>query len=291
MVRFFHIISFQKIRVSYGLFAALSDKILIWCDSKDADLKKTFTGDFRHFFIRGLAAVLPTVATIAIIVWVFTLIQDYCGIYINNAAAHLTTILWVRLAHLSSEADISQARAMIFEFWHEKLFWVGFLLAIVGVYIFGRFLASFLGQPVWRVIERTLIRLPVIKQIYPSAKQVTDFLLVERKLEFSSVVAVEYPCKGIWSLGLATNPGIRTLHDALHEDLITVFIPSSPTPVTGYTITVGRDKVIDLPMSIDDALRFTISGGVIQPGHQVVEKELSEPKGLFRRKDSLQEDA
>jgi len=101
------------------------------------------------------------------------------------------------------------------------------------------------------------------------------------------VVAVEYPRKGIWSIGLATNPGMRTLHESTGEDLLTVFIPSSPTPVTGYTITVGRDKIIDLPMSIDEALRFTISGGVIQPDHQLVEKELSESKGLLRRKDSL----
>ncbi len=82
------------------------------------------------------------------------------------------------------------------------------------------------------------------------------------------MVAVQYPRKGIWSLGLVTGPGMRTLHQNLGGDLLTVFIPSSPTPVTGYTITVNRRDVIDLPISIDNALRFTVSGGVIMPMNQ-----------------------
>ena len=84
-------------------------------------------------------------------------------------------------------------------------------------------------------------------------------------MEFSRVVAVEYPRKGVWSIGLVTGPGMRTLQNANEGVYLTVFIPSSPTPVTGYTITVRRDEVIDLPVHVDDALRFTVSGGVIMP--------------------------
>ena len=118
------------------------------------------------------------------------------------------------------------------------------------------------------MVERGFFRVPVVKQVYPYVKQVTDFLLSERKVEFSRVVAVEYPRKGIWSMGLVTGPGLRTLTRSVRTDLLTVFIPSSPTPVTGYTITVRQDEVIDLPLSIDDALRFTVSGGVIVPASQ-----------------------
>lgn len=231
-------------------------------------MKKTFTDDFRRFFVRGLAAVLPTVLTIAIIVWVFSLIHTHCGKHINNAAAHLTAIVWVKLADITDETKISQIQMTVLAFWHKKLFWVGFVLAIIGVYIFGRFIASIFGKVIWRVTERTLIQFPIIKQIYPSIKQVTDFLLTEQKMEFSNVVAVEYPRKGIWSVGLATNSGMRAIQESLSSDQLTVFVPSSPMPVTGYTITVSRDDVIDLPISIDEALRFTISGGVVQPGNQ-----------------------
>jgi len=223
---------------------------------------------FKRFFLRGLAAVLPTVLTLAIIVWVFSLLQTYFGKYINRGAAYLSTQAYVLIAGLSDPDEISRLRGQVLAFWNHWLFWFGFVLAVLGVYIFGRFLTSFLGRLVWRLTEKTLIQLPVIKQIYPSVKQVTDFLLAERKLEVSKIVAVEYPRKGIWSLGLVTNSGMRTLSESLTGDLLTVFIPSSPTPITGYTITVRRDEVIDLPISLDDALRFSVSGGVIQPVDQ-----------------------
>ena len=211
---------------------------------------------------------LPTALTIGLIVWVFSKIQQYFGNYINKGAAFLTTRIYVLVAGLSDPDEISRLRLKIFTLWDHWLFWVGFVLAVLGVYFFGRFLASFFGRIVWRLIEKTLIQLPIIKQVYPSVKQVTDFLLAERKLKVSKVVAVEYPRKGIWSVGLVTNRGMKTLEETLHGDLLTVFIPSSPTPITGYTITVRRDEVIDLPLSLDDALRFVISGGVIQPPEQ-----------------------
>jgi len=243
-------------------------------------LKKTFTSDFRRFFVRGLAAVMPTVLTVAIIVWVFTLIQNYCGAYINKAAAYLATYFWLKFENITNVDKASEVRMMIFVYWNKYLFWVGFLLAIMGIYVFGRFIASIFGRVIWRVIERTLIQLPIIKLIYPSIKQVTDFMLTRRKMEFSNVVAVEYPRKGVWSLGLVTNTGMKTLHESLPGEQLTIFIPSSPTPVTGYTITVCRDEIIELPISIDEALRFTMSGGVIQPPSQqikttqsVIEKE------------------
>lgn len=223
---------------------------------------------FRRFFIRGLAAVLPTALTIGLIVWVFSQIQKYFGNYINKGAAFVTTRIYVLVAGLSDPDEISRLRLKIVTLWDHWLFWIGFVLAVLGVYFFGRFLASFLGKIVWRLIEKTLIQLPIVKQVYPSVKQVTDFLLAERKLKVSKVVAVEYPRKGIWSLGLVTSRGMKTLEETLSGDLLTVFIPSSPTPITGYTITVRRDEVIDLPLSLDDALRFVISGGVIQPPEQ-----------------------
>ena len=233
-------------------------------------MSERFGDDFRRFFLRGLTAVLPAILTVAILVWLFTRIQKYFGRYINVG------VQWIvlQLSAIAARSGIDwippdawwDRIKTVWEAYH--LSWIGFVLAFVAIYIFGRFVASILGRGLWRMIERTLVRLPVIKQIYPYLKQVVDFLLSERKLEFSRVVAVEYPRKGIWSLGLVTAPGMRTLHGNLGGDLLTVFIPSSPTPVTGYTITVNRQEVIDLPISIDDALRFTVSGGVIMPANQ-----------------------
>ena len=215
-----------------------------------------FWADFRRSFVRGLATALPTLLTIALIVYVFNFVQNRIGDPINT---FLINVLHPLIPSMN--------RDQLAAFWQDQWYLraVGFVAAVVGVYLIGRLVASFVGQSLWKVIEQTLTRAPVIKQIYPNVKQVTDFLLSESRFEFSRVVAVEYPRKGVWSMGLVTGTGLDALTKPLGRNMLTVFVPSSPTPVTGYTITIRRDEVIDLPMTIDEALRFTVSGGVLAP--------------------------
>ena len=240
-----------------------------------------FRTDFRRRFSGGLAAILPTVLTIALVLWLFQTIDRHIGRHINTWAKGLATWLW----------NLEKGTAN--EIWGQyHLNVIGFLLAIVLVYIVGLFVASFIGRTVWRSIERLLSRLPLIRQVYPSIKQVTDFLILsDGKPKFSRVVAVMYPRKGIWSVGLVTSPGMRSLQEKASVELLTIFIPSSPTPVTGYTITVRRDEVIDLPFSIDEALRFTISGGVIVPPNEALPRHQGHLGPEDREALSAQNDA
>lgn len=155
-------------------------------------------------------------------------------------------------------------------------FWVygrgqftGFLVAIVGVCSIGAFLASVMGRTLWHMIEKTLMNLPLIKQVYPYIKQVTDFLLAKKSFAFSKVVAFEYPRKGTWSIGLVTGKGLRKVVNSQKKEFLTLFVPTSPTPFTGYVIMSPKDETIDLEMSIEEALRYTISGGVITPAEHL----------------------
>ena len=81
----------------------------------------------------------------------------------------------------------------------------------------------------------------------------------------AAVVAVEYPRRGLWSMGLVTGPPLKPIQRRFDEALVTVFIPSSPTPVTGYVIAVPKEELIYLDLSIDEVIRFAISGGVLNP--------------------------
>jgi uncharacterized membrane protein len=148
---------------------------------------------------------------------------------------------------------------------------VGALVALfIGVYFLGRFLALGLGRALWQVFEAMVFRLPLVRNVYSSVKQVTDFMLTERdEVSYHRVVAVEYPRKGIWSLGLVTGESMRQIHQAAGEEVIAVLVPSSPMPVTGYTINVLRSEVVDLDMSIDQAFQFCISCGVVVPPQQL----------------------
>jgi uncharacterized membrane protein len=139
---------------------------------------------------------------------------------------------------------------------------------IVGLYFLGRFLAFRLGRGVLHLFDRVVLRLPLVRNVYGSVKQVTDFLLREREeIEYRRVVAVEYPRKGIWSLGLVTGESMREVWNAAGQECLSVLIPSSPVPVTGYTINVARSEVLDLNMSVDQAFQFCISCGVVVPPH------------------------
>jgi uncharacterized membrane protein len=118
--------------------------------------------------------------------------------------------------------------------------------------------------------ERAVLRIPLVRAIYPAVKQITDFVLTERsrQFQFSRVVAVQPHEQNIWSIGLVTSAGEWSLGDDGPQEMVTVFIPSTPTSFTGYVLIVPRNKVVELPMTVEEALRLLVSGGVIMPPTQ-----------------------
>ncbi len=142
-----------------------------------------------------------------------------------------------------------------------------FLVAtlILTLYLLGKFVAARVGRLVWAAIESAFFSFPLVRSIYGSVKQVSDFLLAQRKMEFSRVVAVEYPRKGIWSIGLVTGESFSGIRSAANEPVLAVFIPTSPAPMTGFTVTVPKKDTIDLDVSIDQAIQFIVSCGVVAP--------------------------
>lgn len=142
-------------------------------------------------------------------------------------------------------------------------------LFVLALYLLGKFMAAGLGHFTVRSFERGINQLPLIRNVYSSVKQISDFLFSPREVEYTRVVAVEYPRKGIWSLGMVTGDSMLDLHAAANEHVISVLIPTSPMPVTGYTINVRRSEAIDLDITIDQAVQFIVSCGVVVPPHQM----------------------
>lgn len=143
------------------------------------------------------------------------------------------------------------------------------LLFVLVLYFLGKFLAAGIGRAIWNVFERGVNRLPLVRNVYSSVKQVTDFVFTEKELEFTRVVAIEYPRRGIWSLGFVTSESLLDITAAANEPLLAVLIPSSPMPVTGYTITIKKSEAVDLDLTIDQAIQFVVSCGVVVPPHQL----------------------
>ncbi|MEZ6119180.1 MAG: DUF502 domain-containing protein [Pirellulaceae bacterium] len=140
-----------------------------------------------------------------------------------------------------------------------------FVLFILLLYLLGRFLAYGIGRVMYKSVEQIITQLPIIRTVYTSVKQVTDFVFSDNELEFNRVVAVEYPRKGIWSLGFVTGDSMLDIRNHAGEPVISILIPTSPMPATGYTITVLRSETIDLDITMDQAFQFIVSCGVVVP--------------------------
>lgn len=138
------------------------------------------------------------------------------------------------------------------------------LLAVM--YLTGKLLAVGIGKIFWHWFESLINRVPIIRNVYSSVKQVTDFAFSENDIEFTRVVAVEYPRKGIWSIGFVTGESFIDIRKAVGEPMLSVLMPTSPMPATGFTITVPKSETIELDITIDQAIQFCVSCGVVVPG-------------------------
>jgi uncharacterized membrane protein len=239
--------------------------------------RDSFFDDFRRFFVRGLAALLPTLITILLLVKLWEILWDYLGRH----------IIWI-IKQLSVRPDrpVAEVKSLwdyTLPLWLVEL--IGVVLAIVLVYVVGLFVGNFIGRTAWRLAETGLMRIPLIRFIYPAVKQVTDFVLADRKrhLPGSRVVAVQPHASGIWSIGLVTGPGIRSLAESIGQEMVTVFIPSSPTAFSGYVVVVPRQSIVELPLTVEEAMRLLLTGGVITPGQS---KTIAEPLRQPQRPDS-----
>ena len=146
------------------------------------------------------------------------------------------------------------------------VFLFGFILIL---YLLGKFLAAGVGRFFWNLFERIIHALPLIRNVYSSVKQVTDFMFNEHQLEYTRIVAVEYPRKGTWSLAFVTGEGMLDIRSAANEPVLSVLIPTSPAPFTGFAVIVKKSETVDLNLTMDQALQFLVSCGVVIPPHQM----------------------
>jgi uncharacterized membrane protein len=244
-------------------------------------------GSLTRAFITGLATLLPTVLTIIIITVSYNFLDEKIaqpitglirkGFSSEVAKQYFWKDTWsLQEWQLDESIDDSglpeRSGDIPFSQQVEQIIpnWLGFVIAIFLVLAVGIVFRGVLGRQLLRLIEGLIKRIPFIKIIYPYAKQVTEFFFEEKnKIEYDTAVAVQYPRIGIWSLGFVTSSGFRTIQEKHGGPMVAIFIPSSPTPITGYTILVPQEEIIPLDLSVDEVLRFTISGGVIVPPDEI----------------------
>ncbi len=259
---------------------------------------------FKGYFLHGLAVLLPSILTIWLFVWGYTFIHKNISQHINRGLVHIIALashdkvevsdsdiiayleekypelknnrpeleMRAKLPENKPKAQIQVLKKELSKVWIDGYgSIVGFIIAVIVVCFVGALLASYVGKTLWRMTENFIMNTPILKSVYPYIKQVTDFFLSgqeDKKQLFSRVVAVEYPRQGIWSIGFATGAGLPNVVSKIsteRNNFLTVFIPTSPTPFTGFVITVPKSLTIELNITIEEAFRFVVSGGVINP--------------------------
>jgi uncharacterized membrane protein len=141
---------------------------------------------------------------------------------------------------------------------------LGAVLTAVIVFVTGMLVTNLFGMQLFNIGERILQRIPLVRSIYASVKQVTESMFSSGK-SFRKVVLVEYPRKGMWSLAFQTGTGAEEVRDKTGRDVTNVFIPTTPNPTSGFFLMVPREEVIELDMSVDDGLKMLLSVGVVVP--------------------------
>jgi uncharacterized membrane protein len=146
------------------------------------------------------------------------------------------------------------------------------IVFVVLMYLLGSLFAAGLGRAFWNWVEQGVGRLPVVRAVYSSAKQVTNYVFSERELDFTRVVAVEYPSRGIWSLAFVTNEGMSDMQAIAGEPMLTILLPTSPVPVSGYTMLIPKSDVVDVDMTVEQAVEYIVSCGVVLPAAKLEER-------------------
>ena len=195
----------------------------------------------RKYFITGLLILVP----LAITLWVLNLIIG----------------------------TMDQSLLLLPEAWRPEkvvgfhILGLGTILTLLFVFLTGLLARNFIGNYLLRVWESVLQRIPVVNSLYSSIKQVSDTLFSSSGNAFRKAVLVPYPRQGSWTIAFLTGVPGGDVKNHLHGDYVSVYVPTTPNPTSGFFLMMPKADVIELDMSVDAALKYIVSMGVVAPDH------------------------
>lgn len=217
--------------------------------------KKTFV---KRYFITGLLIWVPLVITI----WVLNLLVSTMDQTLLLLPLQLRTEQWLGV-HIPG---------------------LGVLLTLLIVFLTGLLAANIIGQRLVLSWEGVLARIPVVNAIYNGVKQVSDTLFSPTGQAFRKALLVQYPRQGSWTIAFQTGVPGGDVANHLTGDFVSVYVPTTPNPTSGFFLMMPKADVIELDMSIDEALKYIISMGVVAPGGSVRMVEAS-PVKIINQQD------
>ena len=194
----------------------------------------------RKYFFSGLAVVLPFILTIYVFVWFLNFSEGIFGKFLKP--------------FLLNNYD--------FYIWG-----LGIVVLVTLILCSGFLVANYFGRSAHRMTERLMMRIPLMGSVYPAFKEIARFLFREEDAAGrpQQVVLIEWPRIGLYTLGFLTNRTPKIICDAAGLDLVNVLVPTVPNPLSGFIAMIPRENVTILPMTVEDAIKIVVSGGVVDP--------------------------
>lgn len=197
----------------------------------------SFWRGIKRHFLTGIATLFPLFITVYIIVAIVNFADNLVGSYVN---------------------------AFLYSQYGFKIPGLGLVVTVVFIIGVGIIYNVFFGRKLFPLFEGLFKKIPLIANIYPSAKQLSNFMFsTEKKENFKKVVLVQFPEKGTYSIGFVTNEEVGKLNGESDEELVSVFIPLAPLPFSGHILLVPKNKFREIDMPINQAIKFVVSGGVV----------------------------
>ncbi|MBD3272220.1 MAG: DUF502 domain-containing protein [Elusimicrobia bacterium] len=209
-------------------------------------MNKTTRSSSQNYLITGFLTILPIFLT----VYIIYLISNFLS---RLSSPLLEPILRPHLAVTYSDFLI---------------FISGILMTIIIIWTIGLVVTNFFGKKIFLMFDRLFERIPFFKNIYISIRRLIEHLTMT-KMAFRKVVLLEYPRKGIYSIGFITSETMEQIQQVTPEHLINIFVPTTPNPTSGVLVMVPREEVIYLKMTTDEAFFFIMSGGIVTPGSEI----------------------
>jgi uncharacterized membrane protein len=154
---------------------------------------------------------------------------------------------------------------------------LGLIMSVLILLATGVAAANIIGARMFAWWERVLVKIPIVRPIYSSVKQVSDTLFASSGNSFRKVVLIEFPNRGQWTFGFVVGAPGATVERDLGRDLITVYVPTAPNPTSGYVLMVPPTEVKEVDVTVDDALKFHLSMGVVPPAARAARSALTTP--------------
>jgi uncharacterized membrane protein len=212
-------------------------------------VRKTLFARWRASFFTGLFIVLPGVITLAVVKWFFGTVSSFT----DTLLFFLKYFLDPKIIYENGESG------PMYWYWSA----LALLLGVAVVSAIGGMTRYYLGKRLIAWADNLMLRVPILNKIYGTIKQVDEAFTSGKKSSFQTVVLVEYPSAGIYSVGFITSEQTDEVDQKTGKKCVCVFIPTTPIPTGGFMIFVPREKVMKLDMSVADGLKYIISIGAI----------------------------